>query len=270
MHLSSCCQPLLKRLCLATPSSYLNASACIVQPRRGDAAMHLQVIITLISLSSTTRNTSLGIRGRRGLCQVFRGYQSAGSSVSTHEVNIALAQLEAQATEDNASQAVKPTAGTGISQDATLGASAADQGAGIAGGADVLSLHNRYRAAHHAAALDWSPSLVSSAQNWANNLANGCAFYHSGMQGVGENLAAGYRDWAGVTDAWYQEVNQYSYANPGFSEATGHATQMLWIDTSEMGCATAQSPAGCWQRTVYVCHYNPPGNVIGEFPQNVD
>ncbi|EFJ44913.1 hypothetical protein VOLCADRAFT_64274, partial [Volvox carteri f. nagariensis] len=126
---------------------------------------------------------------------------------------------------------------------------------------DILSLHNQYRASHHAQPLSWSSSLESSAQSWANNLAGGCAFYHSGTQGVGENLAAGrrYSDWAQAASAWYQEINQYNFGSPGFSEATGHATQMLWMGTTELGCATAVSANGCSLRTVYACHYNPPG-----------
>jgi hypothetical protein len=44
--------------------------------------------------------------------------------------------------------------------------------------------------------------------------------------GDGENLASGYQSWAEVVGAWYNEQSEYSYANPGFSEATGHFTQV--------------------------------------------
>ena len=49
-------------------------------------------------------------------------------------------------------------------------------------GNPILDLHNSLRARHHAPPLVWSQDLVASAQNWANNLANSCTFYHSGKQ----------------------------------------------------------------------------------------
>ncbi|PNH04104.1 Cell wall protein PRY3 [Tetrabaena socialis] len=134
---------------------------------------------------------------------------------------------------------------------------------------DALSLHNQYRAAHHAAPLSWSSSLESSAQSWASQLASGCQFSHSGWTGLGENLAAGYNTWADAAFAWYDEIRQYNYAAASFNGATGHATQMLWLATTEVGCAVVASAPGCWQRNVFVCHYTPPGNVMGQFAQNV-
>ena len=65
--------------------------------------------------------------------------------------------------------------------------------------------------------------------------------------------------------AWANEINSYDFANPGFSSATGHATQMLWVATTRIGCA-AQA---CAEGPLYVCEYDPPGNVIGQFQQNV-
>src|SRR4051794_23401596 len=44
----------------------------------------------------------------------------------------------------------------------------------------LLDLHNRVRAAHCAAPLEWSPELAKVAQAWARHLvAAGCAFEHS-------------------------------------------------------------------------------------------
>lgn len=64
-------------------------------------------------------------------------------------------------------------------------------------------MHNQYRAAHHSSPLTWDNGLQASAQNWANNLAASCSFYHSGP---GENLASGFDNWADVAWAWYEEV----------------------------------------------------------------
>ena len=35
---------------------------------------------------------------------------------------------------------------------------------------------------------------------------------------------------------------------------------MIWIATRFLGCATAQQ-SGCWEGTIFVCHYDPVGNV---------
>jgi hypothetical protein len=63
--------------------------------------------------------------------------------------------------------------------------------------------------------------------------------------------------------AWYDELASYSYGNGGFSEATGHATQLLWKGSTQLGCGYAP---GC---KLLVCRYNPPGNVMGQFDDNV-
>ncbi|KAL6761458.1 putative SCP-like extracellular protein [Haematococcus lacustris] len=128
-------------------------------------------------------------------------------------------------------------------------------------GTDILALHNGYRRVHQAPALTSSASVVSGAQSWANNLAATCTFKHSGASGVGENLAMGYRTWADVAFAWYNEQAQYRYSAPGYSSNTGHFTQMVWRDTKQLGCATAKSK--CTSQTIYVCRYTPPGNWQG-------
>jgi hypothetical protein len=55
----------------------------------------------------------------------------------------------------------------------------------------------------------------------------------------------------------------YDYASGSYSSATGHATQLLWRASTQLGCGWA---AGC---QLLVCRYSPPGNVLGEFAQNV-
>jgi len=40
----------------------------------------------------------------------------------------------------------------------------------------------------------------------------------------------------------------------------GHYTQMIWRNTTEVGCAVAERD----DRQILVCRYSPPGNVRGE------
>lgn len=122
----------------------------------------------------------------------------------------------------------------------------------------ALDQHNSLRSRHGATALTWSTQLASGAQQWADN----CNFQHSNG-GDGENLAMGYATFESAIQDWYNEVSQYNYGNPGFSEGTGHFTQIVWKSTTALGCGWN---AGC---KLYVCRYSPAGNIIGQFEQNV-
>lgn len=126
----------------------------------------------------------------------------------------------------------------------------------------LLDAHNAYRDQHCAPPMTWSKAAAASAQEWANQ----CNFSHPGGHGYGENLAWGTSmSPARAAQMWYDEVGAYDWNNPGFSQATGHFTQVVWQSTTQIGCGMAQ----CGNRTFIVCRYAPPGNYEGQFPQNV-
>ncbi|TDL29851.1 PR-1-like protein [Rickenella mellea] len=132
-----------------------------------------------------------------------------------------------------------------------------------------LTAHNDARAEHGAAPLTWSDDLASKAQEWAN----GCQFKHSGgsLGPYGENLAAGTGSFpiASAIGLWVAEGPQYDPSNPQAS----HFTQVVWKATTQVGCAAAQCEgifdASYGPATYYVCEYNPAGNVLTQFTQNV-
>ncbi len=132
----------------------------------------------------------------------------------------------------------------------------------------ILAAHDRLRAMHCAPPMRWSERLEASAQAWADELvARGCAFEHSSGS-YGENLAAGtagHLDAEAVAQMWYREVAHYDFARGGFSMQTGHFTQLVWVGTTELGCGQAT----CNGLDVWVCQYGPPGNVEGQYRQNV-
>jgi uncharacterized protein YkwD len=132
----------------------------------------------------------------------------------------------------------------------------------------LLDAHNRVRAQHCAPALQWSPKLAQAAQQWVSTLRDqGCKFGHSGGR-YGENLAAGTSgalDGKSVTEMWYDEIKQYAFPDGGFSMQTGHFTQVVWRETTQMGCAHTS----CKGMDIWVCEYDPPGNVQGMYRQNV-
>lgn len=80
-------------------------------------------------------------------------------------------------------------------------------------------------------------------------------------------MAAGYKDFKTGIDAWYSEVSKYNYGSGGFSSATGHFTQVVWKGTKRIGCAKRFCPGSNW--TVYICNYDPPGNMQGRYQENV-
>lgn len=132
--------------------------------------------------------------------------------------------------------------------------------------AAILTAHNRVRARHCARPLVWSEDLAATAQQWADSLRDtGCRFEHSNT-GYGENLAAGTRLSAeNAVELWAQEAEQYDFRRPSFSSETGHFTQMVWRGTRMIGCGASE----CRGMRLWVCHYDPPGNVLSLFADNV-
>lgn len=140
-----------------------------------------------------------------------------------------------------------------------------------------LQAHNAYRAEHSADPLLWDADLASAAQAWAETLeSNDDGLVHSDTLYVGENLAFYSNSdeavqtetlegtsWA--TDQWYAEVTDpgYNYESPGLASnpGTGHFTQVVWANTSRVGCGVSGS--------FVVCQYQPAGNVLGNFAGNV-
>jgi len=145
----------------------------------------------------------------------------------------------------------------------------------------ALSQHNTYRNTHHSPDMTLSNSLNNSAQNWANYLATNGVFEHSNSD-AGENIYVSYTTASSVEAAplanqavtsWYNEVSDYDYSNPGFSSQTGHFTQVVWKNSTQLGCGAAQGVTtiqGNQYNAFYVvCQYAPAGNVTGQFPDNV-
>jgi hypothetical protein len=44
-----------------------------------------------------------------------------------------------------------------------------------------------------------------------------------------------------------------------FSNGCGHYTQIIWRNTTEVGCGMATCSNGS---EIWVCNYNPPGNYL--------
>lgn len=128
-----------------------------------------------------------------------------------------------------------------------------------------LKVHNQYRALHQVAPLRWSDALAAEALAYARTCPKG----HS-KTANGENLAmsSGPLTPTQVVKLWYEEVSLYDYSKPTFSPRTGHFTQVVWQGSQELGCGLVTDCKGRMSH-IWVCHYNPPGNVQGVFDGNV-
>jgi uncharacterized protein YkwD len=137
----------------------------------------------------------------------------------------------------------------------------------------ALSLHNQYRARHGSPLLKLDNALGASAEKCAQYYAQKKMIDHSCpyKNGAGENLVGGVGVWtpdqftAMGVKMWYDEVKSYNFANPGFSMATGHFTQVVWKSSTKLGCGVATVSG----YTAMVCLYSPPGNYQGQYPANV-
>lgn len=132
----------------------------------------------------------------------------------------------------------------------------------------MLDRHNSLRAKHQVTPLVLTSELNRVAQKFAEKLARSDGFYHSGGR-YGENL---YKAWGmqpdGMlpTQSWYDEIKLYDFNNPGFSPQVGHFTQLVWAATTKLGVGVACGADGS---VTVVANYDPPGNVRGQFVDNV-
>lgn len=134
--------------------------------------------------------------------------------------------------------------------------------------AALLDAHNARRAEHCAAPLEWSDDLAAVARSWAEDLARrDCAFEHN-QTAFGENLWAGTAESFSpqqIVDMWHRELGEYDFAAGRFGMDTGHFTQLVWRSSRRVGCGSST----CGGMDLWVCNYDPPGNVQGEFGENV-
>ncbi|XP_044574347.1 uncharacterized protein LOC123258417 isoform X3 [Cotesia glomerata] len=136
-----------------------------------------------------------------------------------------------------------------------------------------LETHNYYRNRHGVPALRLNKQLCKTSQDWANILATKGRLEHRANIEYGENL---YCMWSSnpktivngdepVND-WYAEETQHQYNREPTTLKTGHFTQIVWRSSTELGVGMARNRNG---EVYVVCNYNPAGNFLGSFMENV-
>lgn len=137
---------------------------------------------------------------------------------------------------------------------------------------EITGYINQYRKAHQAPDLVWDETISTYSQSWANYLVINNLFQHSGSQLYGENLAyfKGYGNDIMTLiklsiDLWYKEIEYYNFSKPSFSSETGHFTCLVWKNSKKFGIGISIAD----DTAVISFNSSPPGNVVGEFEQNV-
>ena len=135
----------------------------------------------------------------------------------------------------------------------------------------MLREHNAARAAVGVGPLRSDTNLERDALAYAQEMARTGKFEHStgdSRTGQGENL------WVGTSGAygfeemigyWVDEKRYYRHgtfpdvSSTGKWSDVGHYTQIVWRDTTRVGCAIATGRERDW----LVCRYAPQGNIVG-------
>jgi len=172
-----------------------------------------------------------------------------------------------------------PTPATSPAPAATADAVSSGGGGGAASDWEqqMLDEHNLARRAKGLPPMSWDESLRDVAREWVQRHASAPNMipHRSGTHSkpnVGENIAWAWSSRPGSADGsarrvvgdWVSEEKDYNYATNTCRGVCGHYTQVVWRDTSRVGCAQVQTPDGKVKHTV--CNYSPAGNYVGEKP----
>jgi len=139
---------------------------------------------------------------------------------------------------------------------------------------EALRCHNMYRAKHGACNLTLDQNLCGEAAKYAQYLADTDTFEHSGDPDNGENL---YWSWssdprwvvegAEPVTSWYDECRGYDYTREPVSSETGHFTQLVWSNTTQLGVGVTKSDKT--GKFYVVMKYFPPCNYNGQYRQHL-
>ena len=131
---------------------------------------------------------------------------------------------------------------------------------------NYLNEHNIHRKIVGSPPLQWSETLEIEAQKQANLIA--ANFYSADINdkyGVNIYRSATEPVSKDVLYFWVQE-QKYYHGKPLTQKSlmtVGHYTQVIWSQTTYIGCAISQTVGGVY---VVVCFYDPKGNTIGQKP----
>lgn len=128
----------------------------------------------------------------------------------------------------------------------------------------ILEAHNKIRTELGLSKLEWNCDLANFAQEWATR----GIFEHRTDANYGENIFAAMDTKISPVKAvelWQTEKTFWNNASGTCQTGKfcGHFTQMVWRNTTEIGCGINRNASGKW-KVLMVCNYNPAGNFEGK------
>jgi len=143
----------------------------------------------------------------------------------------------------------------------------------------LLNQINTYRALHQVANVTWDLQLANDSSVWAKTCAKKNKLYHDyPMKTFGESL---YLCWGPhcipknfaerPAKRWHSETRYMNWSNISAQKKTLHLTQMIWKDSTHVGCgySSVENNKKRIHKYYVVCRYSPPGNWRGEYKQNI-
>lgn len=139
-------------------------------------------------------------------------------------------------------------------------------------GRALLREQNQARADVGVAPLRWNEALAGAAKDWANELARRGRIEHASAEvrgNQGENLWTGTAGRFGAEQMIEAFVSEKRYfrndpmpdiSTTGRWQDVGHYSQIVWRNTTDVGCAITRGGGNDY----LVCRYSPSGNVIGQ------
>ena len=134
----------------------------------------------------------------------------------------------------------------------------------------VVEAHNKLRSAVGVQDIQWSQELADSARNCAANFIQTCGgpectTLHGQLEFYTFPDPNVRWSWEAVVGGWSDNGTFYNYEADtcAFPRNCDSYKQIVWANTTEVGCfqATCSNGSNLW-----ICHYNPKGNVEGERP----
>lgn len=123
----------------------------------------------------------------------------------------------------------------------------------------------------------YSMLLESMAQNWSSKCLLRTATPEDiyGVVFLGQNMATlhmGYEPQVSdFFDLWMTQASEYDFTANTCSGYCDHYIQIVWHDTTELGCAKWRcEPHTKTERYVFTCFYKPSGNYVGMRPYFTD
>ena len=153
----------------------------------------------------------------------------------------------------------------------------------------LLAQHNKYRKMHDAPELTLDNELIKLATDYSAALAFKPDIYtitpsgskNKNKEKLGENIFTCtsvlkedkdncYDIESTIpVDEWYNEMKNYNFSKPGFTIDSSHFSQLVWKETTKMGCGASVRDDGVTYKVV--CNYYTAGNILSpqKFEENV-